>query len=430
MASALFFLFGLFAKENTLTFLAVIPLTVWFFGKVPRSRAITAAVPLLIAAFIFIVMRYNALGYMLSHGKTNNDLMNDSFLGMNLSEKTATIFLTLGWYLKLMFYPSPLTHDYYPYHVPKVNWADWRALASLAFYVGAGAWAMINLRRRPVPAYAVLFFIITISIVSNLFVSVGSFMNERFAYMPSVAFCILVAWFLFDRVPKLFGNHAARQWIGYAAILPFLAFFGWKTMQRVPDWETMLSLNTSAVIASPNSARAQSFYTTALYQEVYNKATTKEEKLKVVETMEVHAKKALEIYPNYGSAWVMYCNIAFARFEQERQMDKLFHELTYCLENSPYNTLMRNNIDIYMKYLATNGGNPNKLCSFAYHIGYEEFYKKQKDIKSALQFLTYGDMAQWHDERLYDALVEVYTAAGQPQKAAEMQAKADAARAY
>ncbi len=430
LMSGICFLLGLFAKENTLTFLAVIPLTVWFFGKVPRGKALSATVPLLVAAFIFIAMRYSALGYMLSHGKVNSDLMNDSFLGMNFGEKTATIFLTLGWYLKLLVYPWPLTHDYYPYHVPKVGWGDWRALLSLALYAGAGIWSVMNLRRRPVAVYAILFFIATISIVSNLFVSVGSFMNERFAYMPSVAFCILLAWGLFEWLPKRLNGNNLVQYAGLAVLVPYLAFFGWKTIQRIPDWESMFALNSSAVKASPNSARAQSFYTTALYQEVYNKLTTKEEKLALVDTMYVHIKKALEIYPNYGSAWVMYCNTAFAQFDQDHQMDRLFHELTYCLEKNPYNALMRNNIDIYMKYLATNGGNPNKIVAFAYRIGYEEFYQKRKDIKSALQFLTYGDMAQWHDPRLYDALVEVYTAANQPQKAAEMKAKGDAARAY
>jgi hypothetical protein len=431
VASAIIFLLGLFAKENTLTFLAVIPFTIWFFGKVSATRAITAALPLFGAALFFIAMRYNALGYMLSHGKESNDLMNDSFLGMNFGEKTATIFLTLGWYLKLLFYPSPLTHDYYPYHVPKVNWTDWRALGSFALYAGMTAWSLLNLRRRPVMAYSVLFFIITISIVSNLFVSVGSFMNERFAYMPSVAFCMALAWVLFDWLPrKLPVNSNVSSALGFAVVLPFLAFLGWKTLIRVPDWETMFSLNTSAVFSSPNSARAQSFYTTAIYQEKYALATSKEEKLMWVDTMEVHVKKALAIHPTYGSAWVMYCNIALARFDIDHQMDRLFHELTYCLEKSPYNNLMRDNIDAYMKYLATGGGNPNKICTFAYNIGYEEFYKKKKDIKSALQFLGYGDMANGHDPRVYDALVEVYTAAGQPQKAAEMKAKGDEARAY
>lgn len=51
--SSISLLLGMFAKENALTFVAVIPLTVWVFTKVPFSRALTAAAPLLGAALVF-----------------------------------------------------------------------------------------------------------------------------------------------------------------------------------------------------------------------------------------------------------------------------------------------------------------------------------------------------------------------------------------
>lgn len=430
-ASALFFLLGLLSKENTLTFLAVIPLTVWFFGKISFRRAVWAALPLFLAAFVFILMRYQALGYMLDHGKVNKDLMNDSFLGMNFAEKTATIFLTLGRYVKLLFYPVPLTHDYYPYHVPKVGWGDWRAWGSFVLYAGAVTWSLLNIRKRPIPAYAVLFFITTLSIVSNLFVSVGSFMNERFAYMPSVAFCLLVAWFIVEKLPELLPVPASVTMIGGATVLAgLMGFYAWRTVIRVPDWETMFALNSSAVRSSPNSARAQSFYTTAIYQEKYAKATDDAERIMWVDTMEFHVKKALEIYPQYGAALVMTANIAIARFKIDHQMDKLFHELTYCLEKAPNHEMLRGNIDNYMKYLATKGGNPNKINAFAYKMGYEEFWLKRKDAKSAIQFLEYSVLTGTLDARALNALAEVYTATGQPQKAAEMRAKAAQATTY
>lgn len=431
VASALFFLLGLLSKENTLTFLAVIPLTVWFFGKVSFRRAVWAALPLFLAALVFILMRYQALGYMLDHGKTTKDLMNDSFLGMSFGEKTATIFLTLGWYVKLLFYPIPLTHDYYPYHVPKVGWGDWRAWVPFVLYAGAIGWSMLNIRKRQVPAYAVLFFVLTLSIVSNLFVSVGSFMNERFAYMPSVAFGVLVAWFLVEKLPTILPfPTTATMAAGAVLVAAYLGFFAWRTLIRVPDWENMFALNSSAVRNSPNSARAQSFYTTAIYQEKYAKAKDDTEKAMWIDTMEVHVKRALEIYPQYGSAWVMYSNIATARFDLDHQMDRLFHEWSYCLEKSPYNVMMRNNIDAYAKYLATKGGNPNKINAFAYKVGYEEFWLKRKDAKSAIQFLEYSVLTGTLDARALNALAEVYTAAGQPQKAAEMRAKAAQATTY
>jgi hypothetical protein len=423
--SGVIFLLGLFSKENTLTFLAVIPLSVWFFGRVSFGRALSAAWPLLAATFLFLIFRQKALGFWLDHGKAVNDLMNDSFLGMSFGEKLATIFLTLGWYIKLLFAPWPLTHDYYPYHVPKVNWLDWRALLSLALYAGMAVWAYFNLRKRNLPAYTFVFFIATISIVSNLFVSVGSFMNERFAFMPSVAFCMLAGWFLMEQLPKwlkIDGNQV--NWIGALGIMGVLGVYAMLTVKRVPDWQSAFTLNASAVVNSPGSARAQSFYATAVYQELYINAKTKEEKLRWVDTMDYHIQRAIEIYPDYGSAWVMKVNAATARFEQDHQMDRLFNTWTACLQKQPYNPMLRGNIEQYVRYLATNGGNPMKVNAFCYRIGYEEFFQKRRDTKSSAVFLEMGLLNNAADERHLNALAEVYQAAGQAGKAEDMRRRA------
>ncbi|MCS7035262.1 MAG: DUF1736 domain-containing protein, partial [Saprospiraceae bacterium] len=262
--SGVLLLLGMFAKENALTFVAVIPLTVWFFARASWAQVRRVVAPLLLAAIVFIWVRYRALGFMLDHGQAIKDLMNNPFIEMTRSEKYATIFLTLGWYVKLLFWPHPLTHDYYPYHVPKVSWADWRVLLSLALYVGMGVWAVLNLKRRQVPAYAITYWLLTLSIVSNLFVSVGTFMNERFAYMPSVAFALLVGWFLAIKLPEWLKERPQRPYllgVGLAAL--FVSVLGFLTVRRVPVWKDVIALNTAAVNVSPNSARSHCFYVTA-----------------------------------------------------------------------------------------------------------------------------------------------------------------------
>ncbi len=425
--SGLLLLMGLFAKENALTFLAVIPLTVWFFARVPVARIVSASVPLFLAALVFIILRYKALGFMLDHGKAIGDLMNNPFLGMTGGEKLATTFLTLGWYVKLLFWPHPLTHDYYPYHVPKVDWADWRALASLALYLGMGIWAALNLRNRRVPAYAIAYWLLTLSIVSNLVVSVGTFMNERFAFMPSVAFALLAGWFLAEKVPAWFKEQPSRPYLlGVGVLAILVGGFSWLTIQRVPVWKDVMALNTSAITVSPNSARSHCFYVTALYENVYLKTKDPEEKKRTVDTMEYHINRSLEINPNYGSALVMKGAIAAARFEQDRQMDKLFHEFGILMESIPNNANFRPFFDKYMNYLATSGGNPNKINAFCYRIGYEYFFKQKNDLKNAVAILEQALPTQAENERLLNALSEVYTAAGNPQKAAEMKARAEA----
>ncbi len=428
--SGLLLLFGMFAKENAITFLAVIPLTVWFFTKVPKGRVLAASVPLVLGALVFILVRYKALGFMLNHGKSVADLMNNPFLGMSYGEKLATIFLTLGWYVKLLFWPFPLTHDYYPYHVPKVGWDDWKALASLALYLGMGVWAALNLKRRNIPAYAIAFWLITLSIVSNLFVSVGTFMNERFAFMPSVAFCLLAGWFLARKLPEWLKEQSDRPYLlGGGVLVLALAAFSWITINRVPDWKDALALNRSSVKNSPNSARSHCFYVTALYENVYQKATDPVEKARWVDTMEYHINRSLEINPDYGSALVMKGAIAAARFEQDHQMDKLFHEFDIVLEKIPNNANFRPFFDKYMQYLAKGGGNPNKINAFCYRMGYEYFFKEKKDNKNAIALLEHALATQTEDERVLRALAEVYDASGNPTKAAEMALRANIAAA-
>jgi hypothetical protein len=426
--AGLMLLLGLLAKENAVTFLIVIPLTVWFFAKVPAGRSAAGAIPLLAAFLIFFILRYQAMGYVLNHGKSVTDLMNNPFLDMNFGEKYATIFLTLGWYVKLLFAPYPLTHDYYPYQVPKVNWADWRALLSLAFYLGMGVWSILNLKKRKIAAYAFVFWVATLSIVSNLFISIGTFMNERFIYMPSVAFCLLAGWFLARQLPAWLKEGADRPYIlGGALALIITGAFGWITVKRVPDWKDALSLNTSALRNSPNSARSHTFYAIALYENVFLKSKDQAEKVRLLDTMEYHLNEAIKIYPNYGSAWVMIPAMAGARFDMDRQMDKLFNTFDATLDKIPNNANFRSYLDQYMKYLATRGGNPNKIAAFCYRNGYERFYLKMKDYPSAIQILEYALLLQTEDERVLKALTEVYQAAGNQAKAAEMKARADAA---
>ena len=427
IAAGVFLLLGMLSKENALTFVAVIPLTVLFFTPVSGGRNFSASMPLLLAGMVFIMIRYKALGYMVNHGNSSTDLMNNPFLGMNGGERLATIFLTLGWYVKLLFVPHPLTHDYYPYHVPKVNWSDWRALLSLALHLGMAVWAVMNFKKRKLPAYTILFYLFTLSIVSNLFVSVGTFMNERFLYMPSVAFCILAGWFFARKLPELIGEAADQpSIIGAMTLGVIAALFAYRTFSRVPDWKDPMALNRAAVKVSGDSARSHCFYVTALYKDQYIPIKGGDAALKkpLVDTMEYHINRSLQIYPNYGAALIMKGAVAAARFDLDHQLDKFFHEMEYILEKIPYNPNFREFLDKYMDYL--NGSNADKYMAFCHRVGYDFFFKKKNDLKTAEKFLIYGLNRQYEDIRILTDLSELYTAMGNPAKAAEMKARADA----
>ena len=420
-ASGILLFIGLMAKENALTFLAIIPLTLWVFRRISFSSIFKLAVPLVIAAVLFNVIRYQALGYFLDHGQGITNLMNDSFLGMNYSEKYATIIYTLGWYLKLLIFPHPLTHDYYPYHVAKMNWSDIGVIISLIIYVSMVAWALYKIKSRNIYAYSILFFLMALSIVSNLLVSVGTFMNERFLYMPSVAFCLALGYFLCNSLPSFFKNNSVYIKTASAIMIVFSGFYIWRTMTRVSDWKDQVSLDGAAIKVSKNSARANCYYAVSLYTQRYLQTTNPTEQAALVDTMEYYLNKAVAIYPDYENAYQMKSGVITARYNLDHDLGKVFMGYKELLRKIPENTAMR---DYLEKLLATffNTDLP-RTVEFCYEAGYNIFYKEKKDYKNALHFLQSGFDHAPSDTRFIKAIEEVYTQSGQKLKAEEWRKK-------
>ncbi|MBN8679127.1 MAG: hypothetical protein J0M29_12940 [Chitinophagales bacterium] len=421
-------LLGMFAKENALTFVAVIPLTIWMFTPVSFRRSLISLLPLLVAALVFVWARYEALGYWLESEKgidASTDIMNNPFLGMGKDERLATIFLTLAWYVKLLFVPHPLTIDYYPYHVPKVSWSDWRALIGVVGYAAMAVWALWKLKKGNVLAYAILFYLATLSIVSNLFVSIGTFMNERFLYMPSIAFCLVLGWFFAEKLPVWFKEKPGAVYpIGIILAAAIGGLYAARTITRIPDWQSGFTLNKAAVEVSEGSARSHCFYVTGLYQEKYVKEKDQEVKKALVTEMEYHIKRSLEINPNYGAALIMKFNVAAARFQIDHQLDKFFHEAEYVIERIPYNNTFRNNLAAYMKYL--DGSNAEKYMAFCYRVGYEFFWKQKNDANAALYFLEFALNRGYEDIRTLESIAEISEATGNAAQAKEFRDRANA----
>jgi len=129
------------------------------------------------------------------------ELMNNPFLTiengrwvhLSLGDKMATIVFTLGKYIQLLLFPHPLTHDYYPRHVDLMTWGSWQVILSTILYLGIGILGVIGLLKKRLWSYGLLYYLITLSVVSNVAFPVGTNMSERFLFMPSVGFCLLLA---------------------------------------------------------------------------------------------------------------------------------------------------------------------------------------------------------------------------------------------
>ncbi len=397
--STFFFFLGLLAKENAITFLAIIPATAYVFTKASFKKIVAVTLPLVLVSIIYLVIRSQVIGYFLDSGKPVTDLMNNPFVEMTGSEKFATIFYTLGLYLKLLIFPHPLTHDYYPYQIPIMNWAKWQSILSLAIYFAMGIYAVWGIYKKHLIAYAVLFYLATLSVVSNIVFPVGTFMNDRFVYISSVSLCLVLAYLCMKILPEKFGKNG--QIAGMAIASVFVIGFVLKTIDRVPAWTNALTLNLAAIEHSSNSARANCFMGTALFEEYRSEEDPKVKQI-LLDKVTYHVDKAIEIYPRYGSALVMQSGVVAEHYKKDRDLDKLlknFYDLLEKKRNLPF-------IETYVEYLLDRADS-KKLADFCYKTGYELFAVRVKDLNYARKYLNYGITAAPDDRRLRDALASI-----------------------
>lgn len=406
VACLVIYFLGLLAKENTITFLAIIPLSIYFFRKNSIKGSLKLLGILIIPTLLYLLLRYSVIGYFLSDGTQITDVMNNPFAAMRIDQKFATIFYTLGVYLKLHVFPHPLTHDYYPYHIPIVNWSEAKAIIPLALHIILGGLAIYGLKSKKIYAYCILFYLAALSIVSNLVVGVGTFMNERFVFTASLGFCLLLGYYLNRGISKNKFKLPSFIMLGL-----FCAGFAFKTMTRAPDWKNPLTLNTSASKVSVNSARINSFMATALFN-TFKESTDRTEKQSLLNRAEVYARKSIAIIPAYKNGNLMLAGIATEQYNFDRDLNKLLGTFRTVIQERPDIDHLRN----YMDYLNKQPQNATQMVDFYQDIAHNILIPQGK-IKWALHFLTFGYNINPNDNRLLDGIAKCYEARGDTNKA-------------
>lgn len=357
--SGIAFLIALLSKENALTFLAVIPLTLYFFTNATLKQYIHTLAPIVAATFVFFVIRYQVLGFVVSSGTEAAELLNNPFLNSSNSDKFATIFYTLGLYLKLLVFPHPLTHDYYPFHIPIVSWGSIKALLPLVLYLALGIYAVLGIRKKNVVAYGILFFLITLSIVSNLVFPVGTFMNERFMYIPSVGFCLIVAYLLAEKMPLFLKNVAAKQAITGAFALIFLLFAA-RSLVRIPAWKSNEALFLIDVKTSTNSTKANTSAGGILFETGVVLPKDSPQRKKRLGEAKTYLEKALKIYPDNPNALLL---LGSTLIESGVDYDKALLPYHRLLEVNPDNDRIHRNLS-YLSETVEEQDKARKLIQF------------------------------------------------------------------
>ena len=293
---------SLLSKENGITFLAIIPLTLYCFAGQDLKKSMATTLPYFITGVAFVLIRAHFVGFI--GDRENTDIMENPFTGTGFSERMATITVILGKYLGLLFYPHPLSSDYSFNQIPIVGWNNGKALLSLLIHVALGVYAIRELKNKSIVAYGILFYFITMSLVSNIVFNIGAPMGERFAFLPSLGFCLAITAVYLKWIKKENSNNLKVPLMAFLPFIVVLLGFSFKTITRNKDWKNNETLFGADVVSVPNSAKAQYYYANTLLNYALS-GKDDPEKPNWLKTALPHAKRATEINPKFHHAF--YC---------------------------------------------------------------------------------------------------------------------------
>ena len=295
--------FGLLSKENTITFLAVIPLGLFHFRALFNKKNILPVAGIVVGILAFLVIRTSILGFDL--GGKPMELMNNPFLAWNgssydqfsFSEKAGNILICLGQYLRLMAWPSALIHDYYPRSIGIVSLTDWKAIFSLLIHILMLIAIVLYWKKNTLVSFGIAYYFVTLSIVSNIVFPIGTNMSERFLFMPSLGLLIALVGGLKSLDRKVMTIVVAYLFLGFSI----------RTIIRNPVWYDDFTLFTTDVRQGTRSAKLLNAAGGVIITK-YVSEPDSPAKSKALKEAIGYLNQALEIHPTYKNPFLLLGN--------------------------------------------------------------------------------------------------------------------------
>lgn len=329
------FFLSLLSKESSLTYIAAMPLLVLFLKQRFNKYMLHITLSMFAGLTLYMALRIGAIGFP-KGDVSSMELLNDPFLYATFPERIATLLYTWIKYIRLIFFPHPLTHDYYPWHITYMSFTNLWVWISMLFFFGFGIYSIKVLKKPDMPALGFLLFIILFSSQSNLLVNIGAFMNERFVFIALLGILIIICWILLKIIPEKISN---GNKVAFAIFILIVLGFSAKTMQRNMAWKDDFTLFTTDVKVSENSAKVN----VSAGGQYYERAVAMDdevEKRRLLRQALPYIKKGTELHPRYWQGQLLLGNTYMLldkfkeSFEAYRACLKINPNMAEAMENT------------------------------------------------------------------------------------------------
>jgi len=224
---------ALFSKENSLILPGLIVVYHAAFCVKLRRGDFLSLLAVLVLYFIFRTSVFESIGV-------------GSRLLPGLLDRIPGFFAAILNYFRLLVAPGNLHMEY---GLPRFAWYDPQVLGGMVLTVLLTGLAFWQRKKRPVVFFSIAWFYVALLPASNLY-PLGFFMTERYLYLPSIGFFILLAWV----IQAGLRDSRIRLWVILGSASLFL-FYAASTIAQNRQWQDAFSFYSSNLKFAPDSVR-------------------------------------------------------------------------------------------------------------------------------------------------------------------------------
>jgi tetratricopeptide (TPR) repeat protein len=323
------------SKETVVTFMGIIPLVFFFYINENKKRSLLITLSITTVVIIFLMLwnyaqsrseLQESVGAKFSHSLSDNTSA--------VLSKIAPSILILGYHIKLLFVPCPLNFNYSFSSFAFAKLLNINVLLSSFTYILLIIISIVRLfkNKKDPWAFGILFYLVTLSLYSNIVFHLGQALANRYAFFPSVGFCFILAlafekWVLRKNANDITVLRSPRSLF---VLIPVLLFYSVITVARNADWKDNFTLVNADLHKTPNDYLMQ--YKAGL--ELQEKYENEQDSLKQKEINDEsikHFSMSLKINPLYTEA---HSDLGVA-YLRENNFDSAEFHFMRVLELSP-----------------------------------------------------------------------------------------------
>ncbi|HEX8515094.1 MAG TPA: tetratricopeptide repeat protein [Bacteroidia bacterium] len=327
-----FYFLALLSKEYAITLVVLIPMILFILKKDPFVKSVTSAIPYIVVAVVYMMIRYKIVG----KGATeeNSDVLNNPYMFATASEKWATKIEVLNHYLRLLFFPHPLSSDYSYSTIPYTNFSDPKVYLSIVIHAGMIVGTIVLFLKRNIISFALAFYLLHLALVCNLFFDVGATMGERLVYHSSFGFIICIA----ALIHWLVGKFTTGQHQRTAALLVMMTIISipaaYAVINRNADWKNDNTLFIKDAGTVPNSALVNGNAGKA-YVDLSEKPENKAQEKELLQKAIFHLNKAISIHTQYVNGY-LNLGVCYFKLQDYDKAKSYWDKAKTIFPNNPY----------------------------------------------------------------------------------------------